>query len=57
MNLIQLQIFNNGRSLNLVCSVIQDAGRTQIAPGSKTVVAILGEDKTVDIVTNTLKLY
>ena len=52
-----LQIYNTGRSLNLVCTVIQDAGRTQIAPGSKTVVAILGEEKIVDKVTNTLKLY
>merc|ERR1712179_848234 len=47
-----LKIYQNGRSLNLICSVIQDAGRTQIAPGSKTVVAILGEEKIVDKVTN-----
>jgi peptidyl-tRNA hydrolase len=30
------------RSLDLVCAVIADAGRTQIAPGSKTVSSILG---------------
>ena len=52
-----LQIYKNGHSLNRVFSIIQDAGRTQIAPGSKTVVAILGEEKEVDKVTNTLKLY
>ena len=52
-----MQVYKNGRSLNLICSVIQDAGRTQIAAGSKTVVAVLGEEQEVDKVTSTLKLY
>ena len=46
------------RSLGLVASVIQDAGRTQIAPGSKTVVAVgPGPEHLVDQVTGQFKLY
>ncbi|KAJ5991010.1 hypothetical protein N7499_011554 [Penicillium canescens] len=43
-------------SLGLCARVIQDAGRTQIASGSKTVLGILGPKSVVDGVTGHLKL-
>lgn len=43
-------------SLGLCARVIQDAGRTQIASGSKTVLGILGPRSVVDGVTGHLKL-
>ena len=46
------------RSLGLVATIIQDAGRTQIEPGSKTVVAIgPGPENIINEVTGDLKLY
>ena len=46
------------RSLGLVAECIQDAGRTQIAPGSKTVVAVgPGPEHLVDQVTGQFKLF
>ncbi|TRY67825.1 hypothetical protein TCAL_11127 [Tigriopus californicus] len=46
------------RSLGLVNAIITDAGRTQIDPGSRTVVAVgPGPDSLVDRVTGHLKLY
>ncbi|KAL2381216.1 hypothetical protein RJ035_006529 [Blastomyces gilchristii] len=43
-------------SLGLCAQVIQDAGRTQIASGSRTVLGILGPRGVVDGVTGGLKL-
>jgi peptidyl-tRNA hydrolase, PTH2 family len=43
-------------SLGLCARVIQDAGRTQIAAGSITVLGILGPNRVVDQVTGQLKL-
>jgi PTH2 family peptidyl-tRNA hydrolase len=43
-------------SLGLCARVIQDAGRTQIAAGSTTVLGILGPKQVVDQVTGPLKL-
>ncbi|OKL60261.1 hypothetical protein UA08_04790 [Talaromyces atroroseus] len=43
-------------SLGLCARVIQDAGRTQIASGSRTVLGILGPKTVVDQVTGHLKL-
>jgi PTH2 family peptidyl-tRNA hydrolase len=46
------------RSVGLVSAVIADAGRTQIAPGSKTVLAVgPGPGDTIDQITGHLKLY
>lgn len=43
-------------SLGLCARVIHDAGRTQIAAGSKTILGILGPKGVVDQVTGHLKL-
>ncbi|KAJ3206427.1 Peptidyl-tRNA hydrolase protein 2, mitochondrial [Dinochytrium kinnereticum] len=54
--LIKLQ--QKAQSLGIVAKVIRDAGRTQIAPGSKTVLAVGPAPKDrVDEVTGHLKLY
>jgi len=46
------------RSLGLVASLIRDAGHTQVAPGSKTVVAVgPGPASLIDKVTGGFKLY
>lgn len=52
LSLLQAQAL----SLGLCARVIQDAGRTQIASGSRTVLGILGPKKVVDNVTGNLKL-
>ena len=43
-------------SLGLCARTIQDAGRTQIAAGSTTVLGVLGPKQVVDQVTGHLKL-
>ncbi|XP_077996135.1 peptidyl-tRNA hydrolase 2, mitochondrial-like [Glandiceps talaboti] len=51
-------LLQQARSLNLITAIIQDAGRTQIAPGSKTVLAVgPGPIDLIDKVTGHLKLY
>jgi len=44
------------QSLNLCARSIQDAGRTQIAAGSRTVLGIIGPTRLVNQVTGELKL-
>ena len=39
-HLFRLAIAQHARALDLTVSLVQDAGRTQIAPGSKTVIAV-----------------
>uniref|UniRef100_A0A8C4NMS3 Peptidyl-tRNA hydrolase 2, mitochondrial n=1 Tax=Eptatretus burgeri TaxID=7764 RepID=A0A8C4NMS3_EPTBU len=52
------QLLAHARSLSLPVSLVQDAGRTQIAPGSRTVLGIgPGAADIVDKVTGHLKLY
>ncbi|XP_041446807.1 probable peptidyl-tRNA hydrolase 2 isoform X3 [Xenopus laevis] len=43
-------------SLNLPNYLVRDAGRTQIAAGSYTVLSIMGEAESVNVVTGKLKL-
>uniref|UniRef100_UPI00358E886C peptidyl-tRNA hydrolase 2, mitochondrial-like n=1 Tax=Myxine glutinosa TaxID=7769 RepID=UPI00358E886C len=52
------QLLAHARTLGLPVSLVQDAGRTQIAPGSRTVLGIgPGAADIVDKVTGHLKLY
>ncbi|GAW05943.1 peptidyl-trna hydrolase 2 [Lentinula edodes] len=44
------------QSLNLCARSIQDAGRTQVAAGSRTVLGIAGPAKLVNKITGTLRL-
>ncbi|XP_048412765.1 peptidyl-tRNA hydrolase 2, mitochondrial isoform X1 [Stegostoma tigrinum] len=53
-----IDLLTHAKELGLTVSLIQDAGRTQIAPGSRTVLGIgPGLGKLVDKVTGHLKLY
>lgn len=52
--LVALQ--RKAEGLHLPTYLVQDAGRTQVAPGSVTVLAIFGDDQAVDEVTGHLKL-
>ncbi len=52
-----LQYLSQAQDANLIVSLITDAGRTVIAPGTKTCVGIGPDDeKKIDKVTGTLKL-
>lgn len=51
-------LLDRAKEMGLPVSLIQDAGRTQIAPGSRTVLGIgPGPSDLVDMVTGELKLY
>lgn len=53
-----LELARRSKELHLITSVIQDAGRTQIAPGSRTVLGVgPGPASDVNAVTGHLKLY
>ncbi len=53
-----MRLHKKARDLGLISAYIRDAGRTQIAPGSKTVLAIGPGDKAIiDQVSGHLKLY
>lgn len=52
------QLADKARSLGLAASIIRDAGRTQIAPGSQTVLGVgPGPEQLVNEVTGHLKLF
>lgn len=52
-----LQIYQKAKRLGLVTSMVRDAGRTQVVPGTRTVVCIgPGFKDTVDQCTSHLKL-
>lgn len=52
-----LEVASVSKSLGLVTSLIRDAGRTQISPGSKTVLGVgPGPFDAIDQVTGHLKL-
>lgn len=56
--LIFHKVSADARKLGLSTHIVRDAGRTQIAPGSKTVLCVgPGTAKEVDLVTGNLKLY
>lgn len=53
-----IQLLTHAKTLGLTVSLIQDAGRTQIEPGSRTVLGIgPGPVELIDEVTGHLKLY
>ncbi|KAK7925436.1 hypothetical protein WMY93_007746 [Mugilogobius chulae] len=53
-----IELLARAKEMGLPVSLIQDAGRTQIAPGSRTVLGIgPGPSDLVDMVTGELKLY
>ena len=53
-----MEVYNNARKSGLVAEYIQDAGRTQVEPGSVTVCAVgPARSEFVDQVTGHLKLY
>ncbi|XP_012503879.1 PREDICTED: peptidyl-tRNA hydrolase 2, mitochondrial isoform X2 [Propithecus coquereli] len=53
-----VELLTHAKMLGLIVSLIQDAGRTQIAPGSRTVLGIgPGPADLIDKVTGHLKLY
>lgn len=53
-----IELLDRAKEMGLPISLIQDAGRTQIAPGSRTVLGIgPGPSDLVDMVTGELKLY
>ncbi|XP_053325370.1 probable peptidyl-tRNA hydrolase 2 [Spea bombifrons] len=54
IHLLELQAL--AMSMNLPTYLVQDAGRTQIAAGSYTVLSIMGEEERVNKVTGKLKL-
>ncbi|CAG9814577.1 unnamed protein product [Phaedon cochleariae] len=53
-----IKIDLHAKRLNVLSSIIRDAGQTQVAPGSRTVIAIGPAPKSVlDEITGHLKLY
>ncbi|XP_073429084.1 peptidyl-tRNA hydrolase 2, mitochondrial [Dendrobates tinctorius] len=53
-----VDLLSHAKQLGLTISLIQDAGRTQIAPGSRTVLGVgPGPANLIDQVTGQLKLY
>jgi PTH2 family peptidyl-tRNA hydrolase len=53
-----MELLTHAKMLGLTVSLIQDAGRTQIEPGSRTVLGIgPGPADLMDKVTGHLKLY
>lgn len=53
-----LDLADAANNLKLLVSIVRDAGRTQVASGSKTVLAIgPGLEETINSVTGHLKLF
>ena len=51
-------LYNKAKQLGLICCIIKDAGRTQLAPGTYTVLGVgPGPSTDVDQVSGHLKLY
>lgn len=53
-----LELSERAKELGVLCSIVRDAGQTQVAPGSRTVIAFGPAPKSVlDLITGHLKLY
>lgn len=53
-----LELAQQCKERKIIHCLIQDAGRTQVAPGSKTVLAVgPGPSEVIDSITGHLKLY
>lgn len=53
-----MELRKSAENINLLCSIVRDAGHTQVASGSKTVIAIGPAPKSVlNEITGHLKLY
>lgn len=53
-----LKVNSEAKKMGVLSSIIRDAGQTQVAPGSRTVIAIGPAPKSVlDQITGHLKLY
>jgi peptidyl-tRNA hydrolase, PTH2 family len=51
-----LQLGADAKKSGLACSIVRDAGHTQVAPGSVTAVGFLGSSPQVDEIAGSLKL-
>ncbi|CAH0553295.1 unnamed protein product [Brassicogethes aeneus] len=51
-----VNLYEKAKSHNIVCHLVHDAGHTQIAPGSATVLGIFGLEDDVDKIAGKLKL-
>ncbi|KAH3765653.1 Peptidyl-tRNA hydrolase [Pelomyxa schiedti] len=49
-------LLGQAHSLDLFCHLVADAGRTQVTPGTITVMSLIGESEEVDKITGHLKL-
>lgn len=53
-----LELERAAKEINILSSIVRDAGQTQVAPGSRTVIAIGPAPKSIlDKITGHLKLY
>jgi PTH2 family peptidyl-tRNA hydrolase len=51
-----LDLMQKARESGLPHYLVSDAGHTQVAPGSNTVLSIFGKDSDVNVITGKLKL-
>ena len=51
-----LELYRKVREKGVVCSLIQDAGRTQVEAGAYTVLGVFGDDTQLSMLTGHLKL-
>ena len=51
-----LELMQQAKEASLSCYLVSDAGHTQVAPGSNTVLSIFGKESEVNQITGKLKL-